>query len=100
MPKLYNKVLDQYYSRDDPNRPDEYRRTGRSTAIALTLIAWTMRNPNVDRMIVDHYPRAEANLMLAEMIQDIINTLGLQKFVIRKKGNDGLVLRYEGIMVP
>jgi len=58
------------------------RRTGRSTAYAFRLISEAIFHPNIPIRIVDHYGTHEANRMLAQMIGDIIQKMGLKHMTI------------------
>lgn len=60
------------------------RRTGRTTAIALRLIAEALSNPRHPIPIVDHEPGDRMDQHLQRLIMDIIGRLGLREFTTEK----------------
>lgn len=60
------------------------RRTGRSTAYALRIISEAILSPGKPIRIIDHYGTHEANRMLATMIAQMIDKLGLKYMTIRQ----------------
>lgn len=79
-----NRLLDEIFDTDDTNRPEEVRRSGRSTALALLLIGWCIQNPGMERVIYDHHDSPTANEHLANMISSIVRALGLQFITVSK----------------
>ena len=70
---------------------NEIRRTGRSTACALKVIADAMQNPGVAFPIVDHASRpgfTRMNKHLSEQVEDLVKHLHL-KFLTVFHGSDG-----------
>lgn len=63
--------------------PDMERRTGRTTAIALSTIAEAIRSPGVPVPIKDHHP--SANQHLAMQIHEYISVLKLQHLHVRPR---------------
>lgn len=61
----------------------DYRRTGRSTVIALDLLSTAMKNPRQWIPIKDHFPSLDADEHLMRMMHDIIRKLELQAFQFR-----------------
>ena len=61
----------------------DYRRTGRSTTIALELLSIAMKNPRQWIPIKDHFPSLDADENLMRMMHDIIRKLELQAFQFR-----------------
>lgn len=58
--------------------PDRYRRTSRSTVIALDTIARALAHPGLPVHIRDHHDSAEAHRELAYMIRNYSDSLGLR----------------------
>lgn len=90
-----NKLLDIHFRADDPLRPEEERCSGRSTAIALRLLAYCLENPGVTRCIIDHHDTRIANQMLATTVQTIINRLNLKFLVIKHLPDGRITLNYD-----
>jgi hypothetical protein len=82
-----NKLLDAIIPPNYP-RPDELRCSGRTTAIALEVIAWCIQNPGQKRMLVDHHQSTIANRHLAYLTRSILNKLLLDHMEIHEK-HDG-----------
>lgn len=61
----------------------DYRRTGRSTVIALDLLSTAMKNPRQWIPIKDRFPSLDADEHLLRMMHDIIRKLELQAFQFR-----------------
>jgi len=62
----------------------EKRRTGTSTAIALETIAKSIRNPNEEIRIIDHFPTRQADKHLMKTIYYMIESLNLVGFEFNK----------------
>ena len=71
---------------------DPARRTGRSTAIALELIAAAIRNPGLTIKIKDHCSTPRADYALAMRISEMVGMLGLKHIYVRSMG--GFTLRF------
>lgn len=61
------------------------RQTGRSTAIALRLIAHAIENPGKTITIADHHPTKEASAYLAARMRDMILRLQLQHLHVERR---------------
>jgi hypothetical protein len=72
---------------------EEYRCTGRSTAIALKLIAWCIENPGLERLVLDHHGTLDADRVLLRMVEEIITSLDLQFFVFTKTSGGRTLMR-------
>lgn len=91
-----NKMLDKLLaSRPDLDRPSEERCSGRSTASALYYISWCLTNPNLDRVIYDHYGTDKSNESLMYMMEGIVDKLGLEFFLFRKAPDGRCIVRCE-----
>lgn len=64
--------------------PDQTRRTGRSTAIALNTIADAMNKPFTWIQVKDHHDSVGADENLLALIMDIIDRIGLGHFYYKK----------------
>ena len=64
---------------------DLYRRTGRSTIIALELIASAMKNPGLRIRILDHHGTREANSNLLYMMVGMVDSLEFDGFVFNRE---------------
>lgn len=56
------------------------RRTGKSTAFALSCISWMITNPNKPIEILDHYDTRESNRLQLRRIAEMVRDLGLHGF--------------------
>lgn len=63
------------------------RRTGRSTARALLIIAASYNNPGIEFPIVDHIDTHMTNRNLTRTIQDMVKNLGLSGFIFDQHNN-------------
>lgn len=77
-----NPELQQMLKSLSPREREEfkYRRTGRTTAIALETIATCLRNPNKSFKIKDHHDHRIAHRSLAEVIMFMVEALKLERF--------------------
>lgn len=57
------------------------RRTGRSTATALRIIAQCINTPNKPIQVTDHHGTREANRFLLDTIRILVGRMGLKYFV-------------------
>lgn len=74
-----------------------YRRTGRSTAIALRTIANAIASPGEEIPIEDHHGTRQADKFLADLITVTIRLLSLQKLCVRRRrGSRDLCLVFGG----
>lgn len=58
------------------------RRTGRSTAMALSYIAQAMKTPGVPVYVHDHWDSSAAHTLLLRRVEDVIERLELKHFKI------------------
>lgn len=69
------EACDPYY--------DPRRRTGRTTALALEVLARAIRSPGVPMRVLDHYPTRSADKELLLQAQSIVLALGWVGFTFR-----------------
>lgn len=64
--------------------PDAQRGTGRTTAIALKLLAAAIENPGRFILVEDHHGTPEANKMLLAKMENMAFDLGLKHLEFNK----------------
>lgn len=77
------EMLMDYAKRTGEHYPVE-RHTGRSTAIALRLMAAAIENPETYTQIRDHYNTDQANEYLGWQIQEMCSKLGLEHMHVER----------------
>lgn len=78
MNKLIGKTSVEMYRQHGSYDP--LRCTGRTTAIALELLAKCIREPNTDHAARDHHGTHQADVMLAKHVVELAERMGLLFF--------------------
>ena len=60
--------------------PEVERCTGRTTVLALRIIADAISNPHVEQTVRDHHPTTFSHQSLVKKVHDMTQALGLQHF--------------------
>lgn len=74
-----------------------WRRTGRSTILALEKIVQAIKNPGVPQSIADHHSTVMADMHLGNMIRDFVSKLGLMHLHVERdpKYTDQFIIVFE-----
>lgn len=83
MHPLHTEQMLATWARMDPNY-DPRRRTGRTTALALSLLARAISNPGVPFTAYDHYPTKNADRELLYAAHTIVVRLGWVGFTFNR----------------
>lgn len=75
--------------------PDISRHTGRTTAHCLDVLSKAIRCPGETVRFQDHHPTTEANMHMANKLQDMIGVLGLQHMHINRREFSVVFMRHE-----
>lgn len=78
---LFDKALiDRFYNQLSDSEKQEFmfRRSGRSTSLALRYLSEAIANPRREIRVYDHHPTPAADRFLLDTVLDITKQLGLE----------------------